>query len=175
MKQNINVIPFRVSLVHATTAISPLVIDLPSMQGRLMQINMWTAAAPDMTKTGWRLLNKGQIIIPSSVFGEGGITFAVGETGWCPFPSSHVDLDLYDFAVSEIDKLQFQFYNSTVGTDYVIGGFIQSRDPVHGVDDLVRELAFMRQRYEAGLSEGHSKQHETANYSTPEHARRQAS
>lgn len=158
MKTNINIIPFRVFIAKATTlATAPLVVSLASMQARLLQINMWSSAVPDMTKSGWQLYNKGQLILPSNAAGEAGITFGVGEVGWNPIPASRVDIDLYDFRLDEISSLEFHFYN-TSSADIAVGGFIQSRDPVPGLDALVSELARLRVLYE------------NINHGFPEHA-----
>lgn len=148
MKVNINVIPFRVFIAKTSTlATAPLAVPLPAMQARLLQINMWSNAAPDVTKSGWRLYNKGQLILPSSAAGEAGITFGIGEAAWNPIPASRVDIDLYDFKLDEVSSLELRFYNVS-SADIGVGGFMQSRDPAPGLDELVKELARLRAIYE---------------------------
>lgn len=132
---------FRVKVPTATAALSPVVIQLKPMARFIREMigPYCLTANLDISKTGWRLLDRAnsQRLIPDTGSEDNAIQVNPGEAGWAPLMPSAQKLSLDDQQLQGPPyEINFQFYNTT-GADIFVGGFVRVVEPFAAVDEAM--------------------------------------
>jgi len=140
-------------LIPTTTApTAPVSIVLNPINPGLIRLQMYLIAATgtghDFNTIGWRMKNNGVVLIPGDGSKDDGFTFSAGATNWAAIPAEavRIDLDLTGLVLSGPPfNVTFEFYNEE-NHDHEVAIFLQVCDPVHDIDDLIKEMQADRAR-----------------------------
>lgn len=135
--------PFRANIANTTLATAPVVVGLNISLPVIHEIVIWSTSNPDVSKSGWRLKNRGVILLPTvgSSAAEVGFSPAAGEFDWNPIPATTVRIPMEITLEGAPFDTTLEFFNNGGAAAYLIGGFVISGERQRSINELVLEMA----------------------------------
>lgn len=142
MPQSQNFFPhsLRVNVPAATPATAPVVGPLNISLPVIHEVVIWSTSNPDPTKSGWRLKNKGIMILPPVGSFEVGFSPGGGEWDWSPIPAAPIRIPMEIGLEGAPFDVTVEFYNISAGA-YLVGLFVITGDRQRSINEMVMEMA----------------------------------